>query len=197
VNEKEQAILDAAEQTFAAQGFKEASIREITSVAGVNSAMLSYYFHSKEKLLEAVLERRIRRFAQKSSLLSLQSMSAAKKLMTVIGWHIGIISRNTPFFRFILREHLISSSDESARIINRYVEQKLNDIKAVLTEGVNKGEFKQMDVDLTSISIAGAYVNCLLIPNFISGAMSGSELCKRLATHFEDYIQTLSSENST
>lgn len=159
--------------------------------------MLSYYFHSKEKLLEAVLERRIRHFAQKSSPLSLQSMSAAEKLMTVIRWHIGIISRNTPFFRFILREHLISSSDDSARIINLYLEQRLRAIKALLTEGINKGEFKQIDVDLTSMSIAGAYVNCLLNPNFISGAMSGSELCKRLVTYFEDYIQTLYSDATT
>jgi AcrR family transcriptional regulator len=51
-------ILDAAEQVFADHGFEGASLRRIVQEARVNLATVYYYFHSKEGLMAAVLERR-------------------------------------------------------------------------------------------------------------------------------------------
>ena len=51
-------ILDAAERLFAEQGFDAASLRSITSDAGVNLAAVHYHFGSKEALTEAVFSRR-------------------------------------------------------------------------------------------------------------------------------------------
>ncbi len=53
-------LLDAAEQLFAEVGFEGASIRAITTAAGVNLAAANYHFGSKQRLLEAVFERRTR-----------------------------------------------------------------------------------------------------------------------------------------
>ena len=52
-----EAILDAAEDLFADQGFDKTSLREITGRAGVNLAAVNYHFGSKEALISAVLER--------------------------------------------------------------------------------------------------------------------------------------------
>lgn len=53
-------ILDVAERLFAHQGFAATSLRDITSEAGVNLAAVNYHFGSKEELLAATLERRLR-----------------------------------------------------------------------------------------------------------------------------------------
>ena len=57
MSEKKNAILDVAEELFAKHGFEGTTTRAISDTAGVNIAMLSYYFGSKEKLLQACLDR--------------------------------------------------------------------------------------------------------------------------------------------
>lgn len=50
-------ILNAAEREFAAKGFAGARVASIAAEAGVNKAMLYYYYQSKDGLYEAVLVR--------------------------------------------------------------------------------------------------------------------------------------------
>lgn len=51
----EQAIFDAALAEFAARGKDGARMQDIADRAGINKAMLHYYYRSKDKLYEAVL----------------------------------------------------------------------------------------------------------------------------------------------
>ncbi|MGF1700716.1 TetR family transcriptional regulator [Photobacterium makurazakiensis] len=50
-------ILDAAELLFAEHGFKDTSLRAITSKAGVNLASVNYHYGDKKTLVRAVLSR--------------------------------------------------------------------------------------------------------------------------------------------
>lgn len=59
VDDTKEKILDSAEWFFAEMGFHATSLRQITERAGVNVASVNYHFGSKEKLLDAVLKRRI------------------------------------------------------------------------------------------------------------------------------------------
>src|SRR5580765_5923814 len=54
-NEKQMQILQVTEQLFAEKGFDGTSIRDISKEAKINVAMVSYYFGSKEKLLETLI----------------------------------------------------------------------------------------------------------------------------------------------
>ena len=51
-NDKQIEILNVAERLFAEEGFDGTSVRDIAKNANVNVAMISYYFGSKEKLLD-------------------------------------------------------------------------------------------------------------------------------------------------
>src|SRR5213075_939840 len=50
-------ILDAAHTVFMRRGTAGARMQEIAKEAGVNSALLHYYFRSKERLSEALFRR--------------------------------------------------------------------------------------------------------------------------------------------
>ena len=54
--DKKEIIISTAMKLFAQKGFEGTSVREIASGADVNPAMISYYFGSKEKLFENLVE---------------------------------------------------------------------------------------------------------------------------------------------
>lgn len=62
-----EAILDAAEPLFAAQGFAATTIKQIGAAAGVNPALLYYYFGSKEELYRQLLRRVFGTLAQRGA----------------------------------------------------------------------------------------------------------------------------------
>jgi TetR/AcrR family transcriptional regulator len=59
-------ILDAAERLFAAQGFARTTIKDIGREAGVNSALLYYYFADKDQLYREVLQRFVSRLVTRT-----------------------------------------------------------------------------------------------------------------------------------
>lgn len=59
-------ILDAAERLFAAQGFARTTIKQIGRDAGVNSALLYYYFADKDQLYREVLHRFVTRLVART-----------------------------------------------------------------------------------------------------------------------------------
>jgi AcrR family transcriptional regulator len=61
------ALLDGAESLFARQGFAATTIKQIGARAGVNPALIYYYFPDKARLYHAVLERRLGTFARRGA----------------------------------------------------------------------------------------------------------------------------------
>jgi AcrR family transcriptional regulator len=57
-----QRILDAAGQCFAASGYARTTVEEVASRAGVSKGLVHHHFGTKERILEAVLERTLDRW---------------------------------------------------------------------------------------------------------------------------------------
>lgn len=125
-------ILDAAEELFAEKGFEATSIQEISAHAGVSRGTPGYFFGSKEKLYQAVLERafqiptilvaRVREQAAQSGASARDIMREAidgyldylathPQVVRIIGWEElngGRYLGELPGFLALLREMLTS-----------------------------------------------------------------------------------------
>jgi len=55
--DRQQQILDAADELFGERGYAGVSMRDVAARAGVNKGLLFYYFGSKDALFEQVLDR--------------------------------------------------------------------------------------------------------------------------------------------
>lgn len=93
--ESKQRIMDAAISLFAQKGFAAVGVREIASAAGVNIAMISYYFDGKVGILKAIMEEFFDRYSQIFGDVDDESKSPEKCLRLLIRNLINFVRENT------------------------------------------------------------------------------------------------------
>jgi TetR/AcrR family transcriptional regulator len=146
------AILDAAEQEFAVAGLSGARTETIASQTGVTKAMIFYYFESKEKLYEAVLERAYisrMRIVQRVALEDREPEEAVVDLIR----HFVLGARNSPNWpRIIMFEAMQNKGKYYNKIgITTFYEL----ISGVIERGIRKGVFRQVDPMHTAVNLVG------------------------------------------
>ena len=102
----EEAILIAAEKEFLDKGFSMTKMTEIARIAGVNHALLHYYYRTKEKLFMTVFEKKMQELT--FSLLSVisQDLPLIDKIKAGIEAHFDCIAQNPQLPFFIINEFL-------------------------------------------------------------------------------------------
>lgn len=110
-NDKQIQILQVAETLFAEKGFDGTSIRAIAKLAQINIAMVSYYFGSKERLLEALLIYRTTDLKKQLENLLQEDLQPLEKINKLIELYISRISSNKGIYRILHFE--FSSKKES------------------------------------------------------------------------------------
>ncbi|HXP50183.1 MAG TPA: TetR family transcriptional regulator [Bacteroidia bacterium] len=155
-NEKQVLILQTAEELFAKKGFEGTSVRDIADEAKVNVAMISYYFGSKEKLLESLFEyRRDSALTAVRNLLHDKQSSTMQKVYTLIDFYIDRIQGNTCFHRLMMREQ-VTLRPNTTKLIFDYKKQNQAMIEELIAEGQKKGEFKKhIEVPLMMATLVG------------------------------------------
>lgn len=155
--DKKEHILDVAERVFSDLGFDGASTRLISGEAGVNMAMLNYYFGSKEGLFLAVVERKISSFQTLlQNIGNNESMTSWDKLAMAIDNYIDRIIVNNCFQKLINREMSINKRSDLTDKITRILMVNVLEVKKIIDEGIKNGNFnRDIDVQLLIASIFG------------------------------------------
>ncbi|NOX48460.1 MAG: TetR/AcrR family transcriptional regulator [Chlorobi bacterium] len=100
----EQNILEAAKVVFVAKGMDGARMQEIADKAGINKALLHYYFRSKDKLFEAVFVEILSKLIPDISELLLSELPLFEKIRKFTQHYIDTIRENPLIPVFILHE---------------------------------------------------------------------------------------------
>ncbi len=142
LNEKQIQILLVAERLFAEKGFDGTSIRDIAKEAKINVAMVSYYFGSKEKMLEALILSRTTDMKLQIENLSKETISPIEKINKLIEIYISRINKNKCIYQIL---HFELSSKKRTLDLKSFTEVKKQNfefIKTIIIEGQQKGIFR-------------------------------------------------------
>ena len=131
----EQIILDAAEQEFLEKGFAGAKTTAIAKRAGVNHAMIHYYFRTKENLFTMVFQQKIRILAESFSQSFNEELSFFDQLKLAIGTHFDFIAANPRLLFFVYGE--IITNDRRKKMLVQSVFPKLKGIIKRLKDGID------------------------------------------------------------
>lgn len=144
-------ILEAAKHVFVAKGMEGARMQEIADEAGINKALLHYYFRSKERLFEAIFGEIIK-FAFPKITRILQSDSGiAIKIEQFIDAYMEILLKHPFIPGFIMKE----LSRDPSGLFKLVVKFGLNP-QIVLTqiqEAMDRGEIRPMDPRHLAINV--------------------------------------------
>jgi AcrR family transcriptional regulator len=154
--DKREHILTVAEELFGESGFDGASVRDIANRAGVNLAMISYYFGSKEKLLESLIEfRAASAYGALEVLNKDESLGPWEKIDGVVDYYVDKILNNLRFHNIMYQQAINTRSEEIRELIMSIKLRNLEQIKKIITDGQNKGIFRQVDVVMTIGTLMG------------------------------------------
>jgi AcrR family transcriptional regulator len=114
----EKSILNAARKVFIAKGFHGARMQEIADEAGINKALLHYYFRSKEKLFQQILKDTFSVFFPNMlQFVSNENVPFQEKIAEFIRRYIELISQN-PF----IPTFLISEMHQNPEGVSNFIE---------------------------------------------------------------------------
>jgi len=198
-NDKQIEILQAAEKLFSEHGYDGTSVRDIAKSANINIAMISYYFGSKEKLLEALIIYRISDMRLQMENLYREDLTPLEKIDRLIELYIKRINANKGMYQII---HFEISSGKRVINCNAFNEMKkhnLNILTNIISEGQNKGFFrKDVNIILLPTTIMGTYFHFQMNKPFFKEVLNlntqediDNYVLTDLTTHIKQTIKAL------
>ena len=157
-NEKQIQILRVAETLFAEKGFDGTSIRDIAKEAKINIAMVSYYFGSKEQLLEAIILNRATAIKLQLDILTLEDLDPLQKIHKLIELYIDKINSNRCIYKIMHFEFSTSQRVINLQAFTDLKKGNLKSLEIIIQDGQEKGIFrKDIVVPLLTTTILGTY----------------------------------------
>ncbi len=158
MNYKQIQILKVAETLFAENGFDGTSIRDISKIAKINVAMISYYFGSKEKLLEALVLYKTSGLKEQLVNLIDENLEPFDKINKLISLYIYRLNCNKGIYRIL---HFELTSKKRVLELDSFSEIKKENLKSleiIIKEGQSKGVFrKDVIIPLLTPTILGTF----------------------------------------
>ncbi|HEY6305197.1 MAG TPA: TetR/AcrR family transcriptional regulator [Candidatus Angelobacter sp.] len=157
------AILKAALEEFSHEGVAGARTDEIARRAGVNKALLYYYFKDKEGLYAAALEQVFSGLSARiMAVLERADLTPRQRLLNYVEAHFDYIA-SAPFYpRLVQREFMRSTgrtlSPVAGRILEHYGKPIYLRLGNVIREGMASGDFRKVDPAQTVTSLLGIIV---------------------------------------
>lgn len=139
--EKQIRILEVAEELIAQKGFEGTSVRDISSMAKINVAMISYYFGSKEKMMVYLYQYRVQKTRESFAEFA-ETIKEGKPEMQVkelVKFVIARLFRFRYFHGFVTQE--LRKTDYLKKDLNDFYNTFTLKMDEVVKKGVASGVF--------------------------------------------------------
>ena len=155
--ETREAILAAAADAFSAGGPAGARMDAIAAAAGVNKALLYYYFKSKESLYQAVVEEHFEAFNRKALQVLNGPGPACRVLLQYASMHFDFICERLRYAS-LYQQLMTAGGKPLERLVKKYFVPRSQALDRLLARGMRDGEFRKAERMHTAISIVSMIV---------------------------------------
>lgn len=180
-----EALLAAARSLFLRYGFRAVSSRQVAAAAGVNPAMIHYYFDGKEGLYRAMLESAIA-----PVLARLQGMLGdpqSADLEVLVRTYMGVLAANPWIPGLVVREVLTPDGSFRQTFVRDFAGRFAPMLRSIVGREVERGKLRaDLDPSLTVVSMLGLAIFpfiSLPITTRVLGVDASEAGLEKLITH--------------
>jgi TetR/AcrR family transcriptional regulator len=148
-------ILAAAEESFAEHGLAGARTERIAALAGVNKALLYYYFGSKRNLYRAVLRNLLEQLSRVAGPDGAPGGSPRERFIAFVEGYFDFLATHPNYPRLMQREAM-ESKGEIDWMKREYFLPARRRFLDLIECGIRAGEFRRGDPQQTAFSVMGA-----------------------------------------
>jgi len=155
------AILDAAQAEIAQEGIAGARTDAIARAAGVNKALLYYYFKDKEELHGAVLDRAFSGLVKNVWPALDAAGSPKERILAYVGAHFDHVASNPAYAKLVQQEMTRAGrtgSPHLSRLVGDYFKPTYQRIATLLDDGIRAGDFRPVDAFHFTLSTVASIV---------------------------------------
>lgn len=113
----EEKIFEAATEVFIEKGMDGARMQDIASYAGINKALLHYYYRTKDQLFNAVFEMILKQILKKFAPVFDETLTLEEKIRFFFKEHIAFLQANPRLPGFLLNE-INRNPDRIKKLLN-------------------------------------------------------------------------------
>jgi len=177
-------LLAAARDHFLKRDFKAVSLREIASSAGVNGAMVNYYFGGKKGLYLAMVDELFEALDVKMASLSDNSEFSIADFSRS---YCLLLAENPWWPNFVAREILFSEGETKEEVLQRFSKMIAPKLRHAVAQEIESGNYREgLSPELTIMSLMGMTIFPFLAAPMIErvfGTTLDESMANKLATH--------------
>lgn len=160
MNKTKRRIFNTAIRVFSEKGYDNASIEEITAIAGVAKGSLYYHFSKKEDIFDLLLKEGIELLKNNIEIKTKTATTALEKIKAVILIQIKVIVKYEDLINVILSQFW--GSDQRNIKCKNAVFEYIKVIEEIVKEGIENDEFYDGDVEAIASGIFGVTCSSLI-----------------------------------
>ena len=151
-NEVRKKIIDAASVLYARKGFADTSLQEISEKAGVTRSVTRHYVHKKSEIMRMIMEDVLTIFQENLLKMIKGTDNPKEKLTAALYIYLTLVDQQREKALLIYQKS--SSLDRASKSRVMQLEVDVSNIFAeIISEGIEQGVFKGIDVDLMAFNI--------------------------------------------
>jgi AcrR family transcriptional regulator len=161
-------ILYVAEKLFADNGFTATTVRDIANTADVNVAMISYYFGSKEQLIEQVFRNKMAEYNKYIQfLLDSDTSTYIEKVHNIITHYVEQFFIRESLARIMINVASLPLDNNLHELVLEFRISNFFSFQKIIKQGQAAKEFKEeVDLPLLMLSMTGTLFNNIASRNY-------------------------------